>query len=136
MKSANFLTTIFPVIVQGRISLLVKNDDLGGVNRIAGRAVGAVHHEKAERKGVVLGGGFIQIALPRKGDIDIAAAAGERRKAKVYGVAAGGVCWLKLVQPVADRPKKAVADGAAACEFKSGPHGVVWKHGGGNRQQL
>jgi len=50
-----------------RTWLLVEDDDLWGVNGIAGhRGVGVLDKE-LKQKGIVLGGGLIEIALPGKG---------------------------------------------------------------------
>ena len=56
--------------------LLVKDDDLRGVNGIADHgAVGEALDIELKEKGIVLGGSLVEIAIPGEGEIDLAAVA-------------------------------------------------------------
>jgi hypothetical protein len=114
------------VLLGARTLLLVKDDDLGGVDGIADHgAVGGALDIELKEKGIVLGGGLVEIAIPGEGEIDLAVVARKGGQLKADGVAARRIGRRQLVDPVSDGPEVGVADVAAACEFEGDPHRVV-----------
>jgi hypothetical protein len=51
--------------------LLVIDDDLRRINGVAGHSGVGVLNKELEEKSIVLGGGLVEIAIPREGEIDL-----------------------------------------------------------------
>jgi hypothetical protein len=105
--------------------LLVKDDDLGRINRVAGQSGVGILNKELEEKGIILGARLVKVAIPREGEIDLTAIARKGGQVEIDRISAGLIGQGIHVGPVSDGPEKAVADLAAAGEFEGDAHRVV-----------